>query len=117
MTQKTNHNRWTVDVRVRERNLKSGALTSAELEKYLADLPDLTHQAESFGTWQPALSHPPQPALRPSFSSNSGDATGDEDDDDTDDEIDAADDVADEADQATARDAGVNEADPDGEST
>lgn len=55
MTQKTNQNPWTMDVRVRERNLKSGALTDKDLEKYLASLPDLADQAEAFGTSQPAL--------------------------------------------------------------
>ena len=55
MTQKTNQNPWTMDVRVRERNLKSGALTDKDLEKYLATLPDVGDQAESFGTQQPAL--------------------------------------------------------------
>jgi hypothetical protein len=55
MTQKTNYNPWTMDVRVRERNLKSGALTDKELEKTLAALPDVSDQAESFGTQQPAL--------------------------------------------------------------
>lgn len=55
MTQKTNQNPWTMDVRVRERNLKSGALTDKDLEKFLAALPDLADQAESFATSQPAL--------------------------------------------------------------
>lgn len=56
MTQKTNP--WTFDVRVRERNLKSGSLTDKDLEKYLAQLPDHADQAESFGTAQPALEQP-----------------------------------------------------------
>lgn len=55
MTQKTNQNPWTMDVRVRERNLKSGALTDKDLEKYLTTLPDVAEQAETFGTSQPAL--------------------------------------------------------------
>lgn len=55
MTQKTNQNPWTMDVRVRERNLKSGALGQKDLEKYLAQLPDLAEQAEPFGLAQPAL--------------------------------------------------------------
>jgi len=59
MTQKTNQNPWQMDVRVRERNLKSGALTDKELEKQLAALPDLGDQAEPFGTPQPALAPPP----------------------------------------------------------
>lgn len=59
MTQKTNQNPWTMDVRVRERNLKSGALTDKDLEKYLANLPDLADQVEPFGTPQPALAQQP----------------------------------------------------------
>jgi hypothetical protein len=55
MTQKTNQNPWTMDVRVRERNLKSGALTDKDLEKFLAALPDVADQAEPFATSQPAL--------------------------------------------------------------
>ena len=53
MTQKTNP--WTFDVRVRERNLKSGALAEKDLEKYLGGLPDLADQAEPFSLGQPAL--------------------------------------------------------------
>jgi hypothetical protein len=55
MTQKTNSNPWQMDVRVRERNLKSGALTEKDLEKHLAGLTDLADQAEPFATAQPAL--------------------------------------------------------------
>lgn len=57
MTQK-NLAPWTLDVRVRERNLKSGALTEKDIEKHLAALPDLADQAESFSTAQPALEQP-----------------------------------------------------------
>ncbi|MBX3192474.1 MAG: hypothetical protein KF819_36120 [Labilithrix sp.] len=53
MTQKTNP--WTFDVRVRERNLKSGAITEKDVEKYVGTLPDLAEQAEPFATSQPAL--------------------------------------------------------------
>jgi hypothetical protein len=58
MTQKTNQNPWTMDVRVRERNLKSGALTDKDVEKHLAALPDVADQAEAFATAQPALAQP-----------------------------------------------------------
>lgn len=61
--QKTN-NPWTFDVRVRERNLKSGAVTEKDIEKYVAALPDLADQAEPFGTSQPAL-EPPEEADEP----------------------------------------------------
>jgi hypothetical protein len=48
-------NPWDWDVRVRERNLKSGALTEKDLEKHLKDLADKADQAESVGPPQPAL--------------------------------------------------------------
>lgn len=55
MTQKAPQNPWLMDVRVRERNLKSGALTDKDVEKYLTALPDLESDTESFGIGQPAL--------------------------------------------------------------
>jgi hypothetical protein len=45
----------TLDVRVRERFLASGALDPATLEKHLASLPDLEQSAESLGLSQPAI--------------------------------------------------------------
>lgn len=57
MTQK-NTNPWTFDVRVRERNLKSGSVTEKDVDAYLTQLPDLAAQAEPFGTAQPALDPP-----------------------------------------------------------
>ena len=61
MTQKTSQNPWNLDVRVRERNLKSGALTDKDIEKHLAALPDVADQAEPFATPQPALAQPEMP--------------------------------------------------------
>jgi hypothetical protein len=58
MTQKTNNNPWTLDVRVRERNLKAGLITEKDVEKHLAALPDVADQAENFQTHQPALAQP-----------------------------------------------------------
>ncbi len=55
MTQKAPQNPWLMDVRVRERNLKSGALTEKDVDKYLAALPDLEADTASFGVGQPAL--------------------------------------------------------------
>jgi hypothetical protein len=72
MTQKTSQNPWSMDVRVRERNLKSGALTDKDVEKHLAALPDVADQAEPFATHQPALAH--------SHSSSTADAGHDDDD-------------------------------------
>lgn len=71
MTQKTTQNPWTMDVRVRERNLKSGALTEKDLEKFLAALPDVADQAEPFALSQPALAQP-----------SGGDEAGDDSEDD-----------------------------------
>ena len=61
MTQKTTQNPWQLDVRVRERNLKSGSLTDKDVEKYLAQLTDVADQAEPFATPQPALAQPEMP--------------------------------------------------------
>jgi len=76
MTQKA-FNPWLFDVRVRERNMKSGALTEKELEKHLGGLTDVAEHAEAFGLPQPALAQPAAHA-----------AVGDQDDDDGDDEDD-----------------------------
>lgn len=74
MSQK-NVNPWTFDTRVRERNLKSGALTDKDLEKYLSSLPDLAEQAEPFSIPQPALNEPQpeeQPAAAPVVENGDG---------------------------------------------
>ncbi|MBX3208308.1 MAG: hypothetical protein KF764_24895 [Labilithrix sp.] len=81
MTQKTNQNPWTMDVRVRERNLKSGALTDKDLEKYLGALPDVADQSEAFGTSQPALAQP-QVVVSASSGVDDIDDESEEDDDD-----------------------------------
>jgi hypothetical protein len=49
---------WQFDVRIRQRNLKSGALVEKDLQKYLTALVDLDAQVESFETPQPALDLP-----------------------------------------------------------
>jgi hypothetical protein len=99
MTQKTN-NPWLMDVRVRERNLKSGALTDKDLEKQLAALPDVSDQAESFAIAQPALAQ--QHAVE-----SVSDGIDDEDDDDVDDEDDNDD--GDNSDgESTSNDTGSN---------
>ena len=46
---------WDVDLRVRERNLASGALDPKALERHLAELPDLEAYADSLPFEQPAL--------------------------------------------------------------
>ena len=88
MTTKTNTNPWLMDSRVRERNLKSGALTEKDLEKNLAALPDLEGQYDAVSTPQPALEQPRVAA--PVMSS-----VDDESDDDLGDEDESSDDVGD----------------------
>ena len=73
MMQKTNP--WTFDVRVRDRNLKAGTVTDKDVEKYLAGLPDLSDQSESFSAFQPAL-------LQPIVEHDAEDDDEDEDEDD-----------------------------------
>jgi len=46
---------WDWDVRVRERNLRKGALDEKDVEKHLAQLPDVGEQAEAISIAQPAL--------------------------------------------------------------
>ncbi|HEY1958378.1 MAG TPA: hypothetical protein VGH28_22330 [Polyangiaceae bacterium] len=48
-------NPWDFDIRVRERNLKSGHLQEKDVEKFLTALPDLADQTSPFGTVQPAI--------------------------------------------------------------
>lgn len=91
MTTKTNTNPWLMDSRVRERNLKSGALTEKDLEKNLAALPDLEGQYEAVSTPQPALE---QPRVAAPVASS----VDDESDDDLGDEDESTDDVGDEDD-------------------
>jgi hypothetical protein len=76
--QKTNP--WTFDVRVRERNLKAGTVTDKDVEKYIAALPDLVDQSESFGTSQPALAQPV--VVAPVAAAPSEDLGDEEDDED-----------------------------------
>jgi hypothetical protein len=58
MTQKTNLNPWLYDTRVRERHIRAGSIDEKDVEKFLAQLPDLADQAEPFGLPQPALAQP-----------------------------------------------------------
>jgi len=48
-------NSWDWDIRVRERMLKNGTLTDKDVEKHIAQLPDVSEQAESIGFAAPAL--------------------------------------------------------------
>ena len=48
-------NAWEWDVRVRERNLRKGIIDDKDVEKHLAQLPDVADQAETVVMPQPAL--------------------------------------------------------------
>ena len=48
-------NAWEWDVRVRERNVRKGILDDKDIEKHIAQLPDVADQAESITIAQPAL--------------------------------------------------------------
>jgi hypothetical protein len=48
-------NAWEWDIRVRERNLRKGILDDKDVEKHLAQLPDVAEKAESIGFAAPAL--------------------------------------------------------------
>jgi hypothetical protein len=87
MTQKTNQNPWTMDVRVRERNLKSGVLTDKDVEKHLSALPDVGDQAEPFATSQPALAQQQQQQQQQQHAPVDEAETADDEDDDEEDEV------------------------------
>ena len=46
---------WDLDVRVRERNLRSGVLDEKDVEKHLKELPDTGANAETVQIPQPAV--------------------------------------------------------------
>jgi hypothetical protein len=58
MSETKAENPWQFDLRIRARNLKSGALTEKELQKHISALPDLEANVGSFETPQPALDLP-----------------------------------------------------------
>ena len=45
----------SLDVRVRERNLRAGLISEKDVEKHVAGLADLADQVETFALAQPAL--------------------------------------------------------------
>jgi hypothetical protein len=57
MSQKT-MSAFDLDIRVRDRHLKSGALSEKDVEKFLTALPDLADAAEPVSLAQPALAQP-----------------------------------------------------------
>jgi hypothetical protein len=54
-TGNTKINPWEWDIRVRERNVRKGVFDDKDIEKHLQGLPDVSDQAESIPTAQPAL--------------------------------------------------------------
>ena len=46
---------WEWDVRVRERNLRKGIIDDKDIERYVAQLADVSDQAEAVVLPQPAL--------------------------------------------------------------
>ena len=48
-------NPWEWDVRVRERNIRKGIFDEKDVEKHIAQLPDVSDQADTIGLGQPAI--------------------------------------------------------------
>ena len=55
MSADRSNNPWLFDLRLRERNVRSGALDEKELSKHLGALKDLEGEIETFGLAQPAI--------------------------------------------------------------
>lgn len=85
------------DLRVRERLLAAGVVTPADIQQYLAGLPDDESHSESLGIPQPALAAPQPPApaappapapVRVAAPAPAAPALADDDDDDDEDDDD-----------------------------
>lgn len=55
MSADRSNNPWLFDLRLRERNVRSGALDEKELARHLGALTDLESETETFGWAQPAI--------------------------------------------------------------
>lgn len=55
MSADRSNNPWLFDLRLRERNLRSGDLDEKELARHLGTLVDLEAETETFGWAQPAI--------------------------------------------------------------
>lgn len=88
MSADRSNNPWLFDLRLRDRNVRSGALDEKELSRHLAALKDLEAETETFGLAQPAI----------------GDGVDEEpeEDEDEDDDLEASDAAADEPADAPA---------------
>jgi hypothetical protein len=56
---------WDLDVRVRDRNVRKGVLDDKDVEKYLKELPDVSANADTVLTPQPALAGAPPSTVPP----------------------------------------------------
>lgn len=55
MSADRSNNPWLFDLRLRDRNVRSGALDEKELTRHLGALKDLEAETEVFGLAQPAI--------------------------------------------------------------
>ncbi len=55
MSSDRSNNPWLYDLRLRDRNLRSGALDEKELARHLSALKDLETETETFSLGQPAI--------------------------------------------------------------
>lgn len=55
MSSDRSNNPWLYDLRLRDRNLRSGALDEKELARHLSALKDVEAEAETFSLGQPAI--------------------------------------------------------------
>lgn len=55
MSSDRHNNPWLYDLRLRDRNLRSGALDDKELSRYLGTLKDHEGETDTFSLAQPAL--------------------------------------------------------------
>ena len=55
MTMNNKINPWDLDIRVRDRNLKSGMLTAKDIEKVTSALVDVADQSDTTTLPQPAI--------------------------------------------------------------
>lgn len=85
MSADRSNNPWLFDLRLRERNVRSGALDEKELARHLGALKDLEAETETFGWAQPAI----------------GDGLDAEEEEDDDDDVEATEDAAPVAEAAT----------------
>lgn len=57
---------WNMDIRIRERSLKAGRITAADIDKYMKQLPDLQENVEPVTISQPAAASAAEGHIIPS---------------------------------------------------